>query len=74
MKVKQTMSEKIQGNVKWFNESKGFGFIEAKGQEYFVHFSAITGNGFKTLQDGASVMFKGKQGQKGLQAEEVEAV
>jgi CspA family cold shock protein len=68
------MSEKMQGTVKWFNESKGFGFIESNGKDYFVHFSAITGSGFKTLAEGATVLFKASQGQKGPQAEEVEAV
>lgn len=68
------MSDKISGTVKWFNESKGFGFIESEGTDYFVHFSAIQGSGFKTLTDGASVMFKVGQGQKGPQAEEVEVV
>lgn len=68
------MSEKIRGTVKWFNESKGFGFIESSGKDYFVHFSAIQGNGFKTLSEGASVMFKPSKGQKGPQAEEVEVV
>ncbi|KTD21021.1 cold-shock protein [Legionella londiniensis] len=66
------MSEKLQGTVKWFNESKGFGFIECRGQDYFVHFSAIQGSGFKTLAEGASVLFKAAKGQKGPQAEEVE--
>jgi CspA family cold shock protein len=68
------MSEKMRGTVKWFNESKGFGFIESNGKDYFVHFSAITGSGFKTLAEGATVLFKASQGQKGPQAEEVEAV
>lgn len=68
------MSEKVRGTVKWFNESKGFGFIESNGKDYFVHFSAITGSGFKTLAEGAPVMFKPAQGQKGPQAEEVEIV
>lgn len=68
------MSDKIQGNVKWFNEGKGFGFIESNGKEYFVHFSAIQSNGFKTLAEGAVVMFKAIHGQKGLQAEEVVVV
>lgn len=66
------MSEKIRGTVKWFNESKGFGFIESNGKDYFVHFSAIQSNGFKTLPEGASVLFKASQGPKGPQAEEVE--
>lgn len=68
------MSEKINGKVKWFNESKGFGFIEADGTDYFVHFSAIMGNGFKTLTEGSPVSFKPAKGQKGPQAEEVEAL
>lgn len=68
------MSEKQRGKVKWFNESKGFGFIESNGKDYFVHFSAIQGSGFKTLQEGAEVMFKVGRGQKGPQAEEVEMV
>ena len=68
------MSDKIQGNVKWFNEGKGFGFIESNGKDYFVHFSAIQSNGFKTLTEGAAVMFKASKGQKGLQAEEVVVV
>ncbi|MCX7117143.1 MAG: cold shock domain-containing protein [Legionellales bacterium] len=68
------MSEKVRGTVKWFNESKGFGFIESNGKDYFVHFSAIQSNGFKTLAEGAPVMFKAGQGQKGPQAEDVEVV
>jgi cold shock protein len=66
------MSEKMRGTVKWFNENKGFGFIESNGKEYFVHFSAIHSNGFKTLPEGASVLFKVNNGQKGPNAEEVE--
>ncbi len=68
------MSEKMQGTVKWFNDNKGFGFIESNGKDYFVHFSAISGNGFKTLAEGATVRFKATDGQKGPQAEEVETV
>ena len=68
------MSDKVSGKVKWFNESKGFGFIECNGKDYFVHFSAISGNGFKTLQEGAAVLFTPGQGQKGPQAEDVEVV
>lgn len=66
------MAEKIRGTVKWFNENKGFGFIESNGTDYFVHFSAILSEGFKTLSEGAAVVFKATQGQKGPQAEEVE--
>ncbi len=58
-----------QGVVKWFNESKGFGFIEqASGEDVFVHFSAIQGDGYKTLAEGAAVEFDVEQGPKGLQA------
>ncbi|HAT6977339.1 cold-shock protein [Legionella pneumophila] len=68
------MADKIRGKVKWFNKAKGFGFIESNGKDYFVHFSAIQGNGFKNLPDGARVLFKVGQGQKGPHAEEVEIV
>ena len=68
------MSDKTRGVVKWFNETKGFGFIEAEGQDYFVHFKSILSEGFKTLHEGASVMFKASKNQKGLQAEEVEVL
>lgn len=66
------MADKIRGTVKWFNESKGFGFIESNGKDYFAHFSAILSQGFKTLAEGAVVMFKPAEGKKGPQAEEVE--
>ena len=60
------------GTVKWFNESKGFGFIEQEsGPDVFAHFSAITGSGFKTLQEGQAVEFKVVDGQKGPQAENI---
>jgi cold shock protein len=63
------------GTVKFFNESKGFGFIEQEsGPDVFVHFSAITGDGFKTLTDGQKVEFTVGQGQKGPQAENVVAL
>lgn len=68
------MTDKTGGTVKWFNEAKGFGFIESNGKDYFVHFSAIVSQGFKTLAEGAAVVFKPAQGQKGPQAEEVEIV
>ena len=61
------------GTVKWFNDAKGFGFIAREnGEDVFVHFRAIQGNGFKSLKEGQKVSFKIVQGQKGLQAEEVE--
>lgn len=68
------MSEKTRGTVKWFNDSKGFGFIESNGQDYFVHFNAIQGDGFKSLKEGAAVMFNITQGKKGFQAEAVEVI
>jgi len=66
------MSESITGTVKFFNESKGFGFIQQEnGPDVFVHFSAIQSDGFKTLADGQQVEFTLGQGQKGPQAENV---
>jgi cold shock protein len=66
------MSNKVKGTVKWFNESKGFGFIEqAGGPDVFAHFSAITGDGFKTLMEGQQVEFVVTDGQKGPQAENI---
>ena len=66
------MSDRQAGTVKWFNESKGFGFISREnGPDVFVHFRAIQGTGFRTLQEGQKVSFKVVQGQKGLQADEV---
>ena len=59
-----------QGKVKWFNESKGFGFIQPNDsdKDVFVHFSAIQDNGFKTLSEGEEVTFEVTEGPKGLQA------
>lgn len=58
-----------QGTVKWFNESKGFGFIAADdGSDVFVHYSAIAGDGYKTLTEGDAVSFDVEKGQKGLKA------
>ena len=66
------MSNQTTGTVKWFNESKGFGFIEQEsGPDVFVHFSAINASGFKTLAEGQKVEFTVTQGQKGPQAENV---
>ena len=61
-----------QGVVKWFNDSKGFGFIEQEnGEDVFVHFSSIQGDGFKTLAEGQAVTFDVVQGAKGPQAANV---
>ena len=63
------------GTVKWFNESKGFGFIEQEsGPDVFAHFSAISSSGFKTLAEGQKVEFTVTQGQKGPQAENIVTV
>ncbi|HNV57745.1 MAG TPA: cold-shock protein [Smithellaceae bacterium] len=64
-----------EGKVKWFNERKGFGFIEQEGgSDIFVHFSAIQSSGFKTLTEGQQVRFDVVQGKKGLEAENVRAL
>ncbi|RUO55559.1 MULTISPECIES: cold-shock protein [Pseudidiomarina] len=69
------MSNTVTGVVKWFNEAKGFGFIEQQGgADVFAHFSAISGNGFKTLAEGQSVSFSITQGPKGPQAENIVAI
>ena len=69
------MSKKNIGTVKWFNEEKGFGFIQQEnGPDVFVHFRAISGEGFKTLAEGQQVSFDIEQGQKGPQAANVEKV
>lgn len=69
------MSDKQKGTVKWFNEKKGFGFISREGgPDLFVHFSSITGNGFRTLKDGQAVLFTESVGKKGPQAENVEPI
>ena len=61
-----------EGTVKWFNDAKGFGFIEQDGgEDVFVHFSTIQGDGFKTLVEGDTVEFEVTQGPKGLQAANV---
>jgi len=63
------------GKVKWFNDSKGFGFLEQEnGDDVFCHFSAITGDGFKSLQEGDSVEFEVTKGPKGLQAANVRKI
>ncbi len=66
------MSERVTGTVKWFNASKGYGFIERPGgPDVFVHFSAIESEGYKSLNEGQRVEFVIEQGPKGLQAANV---
>jgi len=63
---------KLTGTVKWFNDAKGFGFITSeRGEDVFVHFTAIQGNGFRSLSEGSTVEFEVTQGPKGLQASNV---
>jgi CspA family cold shock protein len=66
----------LQGTVKWFNESKGYGFItpDGGGDDLFVHFSEISGEGYKSLQEGDRVSFEQGQGPKGPQAKNVEKI
>jgi cold shock protein len=64
-----------QGTVKWFNSAKGFGFVSrASGEDVFVHFKSIVGEGYKTLNDGDKVQFDVQEGPKGLQAVNVSKV
>ncbi|MCZ6514367.1 MAG: cold shock domain-containing protein [Acidobacteria bacterium] len=64
--------DRIQGKVKWFNNRKGYGFVgQEEGPDVFVHYSAIEGDGFKTLHEGDVVEFEVVQGQKGPQADKV---
>ena len=66
------MSDRVSGTVKWFNDSKGYGFIEQEGGgDVFVHHSAIQAEGFKSLKEGQAVTMEVTQGQKGAQAENV---
>ncbi|HEY0921577.1 MULTISPECIES: cold-shock protein [Rheinheimera] len=69
------MSQLISGSVKWFNEEKGYGFLERDGgKDVFVHFRAINGTGRKTLVEGQKVTFEVTEGQKGPQAENVTVI
>ncbi len=66
------MSERLAGTVKWFSESKGYGFISRDGgEDVFVHYSAIQSEGFRTLEEGQRVEFSVERGPKGLQATNV---
>jgi CspA family cold shock protein len=66
------MTERTKGTVKWFNEDKGFGFIQREeGADVFVHYSAIRGDGIRNLAEGQRVEFNVEQGRKGLQATDV---
>jgi cold shock protein len=68
----EVVEVKEQGTVKWFNASKGYGFIQRQtGEDVFVHFSAIQMDGYKSLNEGQTVEFEVKKGPKGLQAENV---
>ena len=69
------MAEKDKGKVKWFNNAKGFGFIEREqGGDIFVHYSSIQSDGYRTLKEGQTVEFSVSKGEKGLQADEVVAL
>ena len=69
------MSERVTGTVKWFNGSKGYGFISREGgEDVFVHYSAIQSEGFRNLEEGQRVEFTVEQGPKGLQAAQVVAL
>lgn len=69
------MAERKQGSVKWFNSTKGFGFISQEGgDDVFVHFQSIVGEGYKTLNENDKVEFTVNQGPKGLQAAEVKVI
>jgi CspA family cold shock protein len=72
LKEKKEMSERIAGTVKWFNSSKGYGFLtREEGPDVFVHFSAIQTQGYRTLTEGQKVEFTVENGPKGLQASNV---
>ncbi len=69
------MSERVQGTVKWFNDGKGYGFIEREeGDDVFVHYNSLQGEGFKSLKEGQRVEFTLEQGEKGPQAVEVAVI
>jgi CspA family cold shock protein len=65
-----------QGTVKWFNDEKGYGFIspDEGGEDLFVHYTGISGNGFRSLEEGTRVSYEATRGKKGMQAENVNVV
>lgn len=69
------MEDRVTGTVKWFNADKGFGFItQGEGEDIFVHYSAINGDGFRTLEEDQKVEFTITESEKGLQAQDVDVV
>jgi len=69
------MAERREGTVKWFNSSKGYGFIQQEdGEDLFVHFNSILSDGYKTLEEGQKVEFTVGEGQKGPQAQDVKVI
>ncbi len=73
--MSDTSDDRQIGTVKWFNDNKGFGFITSNnGPDLFVHYRAIQGNGFKSLQEGQKVSFVAVRGQKGMQADQVQVL
>ena len=73
--MKKKVSERLSGKVKWFNSKKGYGFIEREeGEDIFVHYSAIQGDGHRTLEEGQSVEFSIAEGSRGPQAQDVSIV
>ncbi len=69
------MADRKQGTVKWFNSTKGYGFIQQEsGEDVFVHFQSIVGDGYKSLQENEKVEYSVTQGAKGLQASEVKVI
>jgi CspA family cold shock protein len=74
--AEEVLHQMATGTVKWFNDAKGYGFItpDAGGKDLFVHHSAITGEGFKSLAEGAKVEFEGVEGQKGPEAKNVTVI
>ena len=69
------MTERIEGTVKWFNGGKGYGFIEREGgEDVFVHYTSIIGDGFRNLEEGMRVEFSVVEGPKGLQADQVSII